>query len=74
MDIEGLEGDVINAMSHNTAKRIKQMSIEIHPNVSPDQIMETLKSLGYTTAMFVHDEIGIVEGDSEILECYAYMS
>jgi len=74
MDIEGLEGDVINAMSHNTAKRIKQMSIEIHPKVSPDQIMETLKSLGYTTAMFVQDEIGIVEGDSEILECYAYMS
>ena len=45
MDIEGSEWDVVSDMNEDTAKRIEQISMEIHSHL--DKITEKLEAIGY---------------------------
>ncbi len=45
MDIEGSEWDVVSDMNEGTAKRIEQISMEIHSHL--DKITEKLEAIGY---------------------------
>lgn len=47
MDIEGSEWDVVNDMNEESAKRIEQMSMEIHSHHM--KIIKKLEDLGYKT-------------------------
>ena len=45
MDIEGSEWDVVSDMNEDTARRIEQISMEIHSHL--DKITEKLEAIGY---------------------------
>jgi FkbM family methyltransferase len=46
MDIEGSEGDIIDDLTLEMAKKIKQMSMELH-DISHVRVAEKLEGLGY---------------------------
>lgn len=64
MDIEGSEWDVVNDMNEETAKRIQQISMEIHshPLAPPTVIVDKLENLGYDV-MFKEGELYAVRID-----------
>lgn len=58
MDIEGSETDVINTISDDLAKKIKQISFEIH-NHDESILKEKLEKLGYNISLMDGEIFGI---------------
>ena len=55
MDIEGAEDGVLRTMSQDTAKVIKQITVEAHINTSCNAINGYVKALGFSTQVFGGD-------------------
>lgn len=59
MDIEGSEWDVVNDMNEESAKRIQQLSMEIH--INGVKIQKKLERLGYKTLLENGELYGVKE-------------
>jgi len=58
MDIEGSETDVINTFSLEIAKKIRQISLEVH-NHDESILKEKLEKLGYDVLLMGEEIFGI---------------
>jgi FkbM family methyltransferase len=59
MDVEGTEGDIFETMTLSTAKKITQVSMEVHENVNFENLIANLKKLEYTIGGDKHEVYGI---------------
>ena len=58
MDIEGTELDVLDTMTHETASRIKQLSVEVHITMDyRPPIKKKLEQLGYEAQLLGKDVV-----------------